>query len=369
MKHLFPGILFLIALNSVHTQNLIGNWNISSILYYNSSDEYILNPVRKYPNYGVKLNLNADGTFISYRTPGCGLDRFPPSVSGKYEIIDDHYIRFFIEKKVEEQVDIVNKDLGAFYYYKKEDGFVLLKSSGNLIQDKLLVNYRDVLISKEIEINEYHNVLDWKSTTFTTEDAVISNFLRANAMEDFEILYSQPVKYHRQKIYLIQGDNTCRYVLYDLASNQVALFDDSKITEINALVCRIDSDKKLKSKILKETLIPNRTTSDHNTLTAFLKNKKIQKVAYNQYFVNGGGWFTTIYFENERPIYVEFVQKVMYDTNERTSKMGYYLIAGSENNKVITRKIQMEAGELTFPKTHYERALRDVNTQLKKQML
>ena len=119
----------------------------------------------------------------------------------------------------------------------------------------------------------------------------------------------------------------------------MALFDDSKITEIDTLVFKIDTNKKLKTKILKETLIPDRTTSENNTLTAFLKNRKIQKVVYNQYFAHGGGWFTTIYFDNERPVYVEFVQKVMYGSEERFSKLGCYIITGSENSKkVITKK-------------------------------
>ena len=364
-------ILFflLLSLKSGYAQHLIGNWNISSILSNTSVEEFILFPVQNHYKYGSKLTLNADGTFVSYQTPGCGLDKFPPSVSGKYTIIDENYINFFLEKMDEEQTVIINKDLGTYYYYKKDDGFVLSKSKGNLIQDKLVVNYRDLLSSKENEIKEYNNLLEWKPTLFTTEDAVVSNCLLANKIKNFEILYGQPVKYHRQKIYLIQVENTYRYVLYDLANNQVALFDDSKVSEINALVFKIDTDKKLKTKILKETLIPDRTTSENNTFTAFLKNRKIQKVVYNQYFVHDGGWFTTIYFDNERPVYVEFVQKVMYGSEERISKIGCYIVVGNENNKkVITRKIQMETGELFFPKAHFERALRDVNAQLKKQI-
>ena len=369
MKKSFLLIIFLLSLNSGYTQNLIGSWNISSILSNTTVEEFTLFPVQNHYKYGTKLTLKPDGTFVSYQTPGCGLDKFPPSVSGKYKIIDENYISFFLEKKDEEQTVIINKDLGTYYCYKKDDGFVLSKSKGNLIQDKLVVNYRDLLSSKENEIKEYNNLLEWKPTLFTTEDAVVSNCLLANKIKNFEILYGQPVKYHRQKIYLIQVDNAYRYVLYDLANNQVALFDDSKITEIDTLVFKIDTNKKLKTKILKETLIPDRTTSENNTLTAFLKNRKIQKVVYNQYFAHGGGWFTTIYFDNERPVYVEFVQKVMYGSEERFSKLGCYIITGSENSKkVITKKYQMDTGELHFPKAHFERALRDVNAQLKKQI-
>ena len=369
MKKSFLLIIFLLSLNNGYTQNLIGNWNISSILSNTTVEEFTLFPVQNHYKYGTKLTLNVDGTFVSYRIPGCGLDEFPPSVSGKYKIIDENYISFFLEKKDEEQTVIINKDLGNYYYYKKDDGFVLSKSKGNLIQDKLVINYRDLLTAKENEIKAYNNVLEWKPTLFTTEDAVVSNCLLANKIKNFEIRYGQPVKYHRQKIFLIQVDNAYRYVLYDLANNQVALFDDSKITEIDILVFKIYTNKKLKTKILKETLIPDRTTSENNTLTAFLKNRKIQKVVYNQYFAHGGGWFTTIYFDNERPVYVEFIQKVMYGSDERISKLGCYIIIGSENSKkVITKKYQMDTGELYFPKTHFERALHDVNVQLKKQI-
>lgn len=368
MKKIILLLLFS-SLQNGFAQELIGNWNISSILSNTSTDEFTLFPLQNHYKYGTKLTLNTDGTFVSYRIPGCGLDRFPPSVSGKYTIIDENYINFFVEKMDEEQTIIINKELGNYYYYKKDNGFVLSKSKGNLIQDKLVVNYRDLLTSKENEIKLYTNILEWKPTLFTTEDAVVSNYLLANKIKNFEILYDQPVKYHKQKIYLIQVENTYRYVLYDLANNQVALFDESMIATIDSLVLKINTNKKLKAKILKEALIPDRTTSENNTLTAFLKNRELQKVAYYQYFVHGGGWFTTIYFDKEQPVYVEFTQKVMYGSDERISKLGCYILIGNDNSKkVITKKYQMDTGELYFPKTHFERALRDVNAQLNKQI-
>lgn len=368
MKKIILFLLFSFLQNGF-AQELIGNWNISPMLTHTTVEEFTLFPVQNHYKFGTKLALNADGTFVSYRIPGCGLDKFPPSVSGKYKIIDENYISFFLEKLVEEQTVEVNKDIGTFYYYKKDDGFVLSKSKGNLIQDKLVVNYRDLLTSKENEIKLFTNILEWKPTLFTTEEAIVSNCLLANKIKKFKILHGQLVKYYRQKIFIIQVEDSYRYVIYDAANNQVALLDESKIAEVDALVFKIDTNKKWKTKILKETLIPNSTTSENNTLTAFLKNRKIQKVVYNQYFVHGGGWFTTIYFENEQPVYVEFIQKVLYSSDERISKLGCYILIGNDNSKkVVTKKYQMDTGELYFPKTHFERALRDVNAQLNKQI-
>lgn len=366
MKKLFTVAVALLVFQTVVAQNLVGKWNSNSIMgNAYSPEEYVLQPIDAQRNeFGIILNLKPDGTFHSYRIPGCGQDRFPPSSSGKYTIIEENYIHFFLEKRKEINETSINQDLGNYYYYKKEDGFKLLKSSGNLERDKQIVYYKDLLSAKDTEIKAYANILDWKSTKLTEENDVVSFCLSEAGITNFEILFDQPVVNYLQIIFLVKVANDFRYVIYNKEYNQVALFDDKEINKINALISNIDSNKKLKIKVLKETFILQRTSSDHNTITVFQKKKKIQKAAYNQYFAQGGGWFTTIYFENETPVYVAFEQKSVYNEEIRSAIRGYYVL-DSTKNKIVTKIIKSETGDLYYPSEYIKRAMDDIKNQLK----
>jgi hypothetical protein len=326
MKKILTFGISLLFLHNIQAQKLVGKWEISSLIDNDyPPEEYILIPLKSNRKGGQDLILNKDGTFTSYRNPGCGQDRFPPSTSGKYTIIDENYISFFLERTFAEHETLINKDLGRYYYYPKNDGFNFIKSTGTLDHDKQIVYYRDLLSLKDKEIKQYENVLNWKQTTIKEEKEAVSFCLAENQIQNFEILYSKPVERYRQTIFLIKVGDEFRYVIYDKEYDRVALYDDYQINKINTLISDIDSDKKLKTKILKETYIPSRTSSEHNTITVYQKKEKIRKVVYNQYFVQGGGWFTTIYFENDEPIYVEFEEKTMYNQQELSSKIGCYI--------------------------------------------
>lgn len=366
MTKVFTVTITLLLIQTVFAQNLVGKWNSNAIMgNAYSPEEYVLQLIdaERY-EFGIILNLKPDGTFHSYRIPGCGQDRFPPSSSGKYTIIDENYIHFFLEKRNEINETSINQDLDNYYYYEKEDGFKLLKSSGNLERDKQIVYYKDLLSAKDTEIKAYANILDWKSTKLTEEKDVVSFCLGEAGITNFEILFEQPVVRYRQIIFLVKVNDEFRYVIYDKEYNQVALFDDTQINKINALISTIDSNKKLKIKVLKETFIPQRTSSDRNTITVFQKKKKIQKVAYNQYFAQGGGWFTTTYFENEIPVYVAFEQKSVYNEEERSSISGYY-VSDSTKNKIVTKIIKSETGDLYYPSEYVKRAMDDIKNQMK----
>lgn len=366
MKKLFTVAIALLVFQIVVAQNLVGKWNSNAIIgTAYSPEEYVLQAIdaQRY-EFGIILNLKPDGTFQSYRIPGCGQDRFPPSSSGKYTIIDENYIHFFLQSKQGEHETSINQDLGNYYYYKKEDGFKLLKSSGNLERDKQIVYYKDLLSAKDIEIKAYANILDWKSTKLTEEKDVISFCLSEAGITNFEILFDQPVVRYHQIIFLVKVNDEFRYVIYDKEYNQVALFDDMQINKTNTLISNIDSNKKLKVKVLKETFMLQRTSSDHNTVTVFQKKKKIQKVEYNQYFAQGGGWFTTIYFENDTPVYVAFEQKSVYNEETRSSIRGYYVLDGNKN-KIITKIIKSETGDLYYPSEYVKRAMDNIKNQLK----
>ncbi|MFC4818464.1 hypothetical protein [Flavobacterium sp. GCM10023249] len=356
----------LVLLQNLQAQQLVGKWISTNLIdSENQQEEYTLQPPSKGFQFGHGLTLNPDGTFYSYRIPGCGLDRNPPRTQGKYSIIDENYIHFFQEKKYEGAETLINKELGNFYYYQKETNFILVKSTGNLEQDKKNVLYRNLLTEKENELRNYENLLNWMPITIQLQDEtqLISNCLAENQINHYAILHYKPAAYQNQRIYLVQVGNDFKYVIYDIQHKRIALFDDHLITKTNTLVTAIDKDTNLKTTILKETYIPNRTSSENNTITVYRKKKKIEKIIYNQYFTNGGGWFTTFYFENDQPVYLEFEEKAVFNNREMASKIACY-ISDSKNAKIITKTIQSEVGKLYFPSEHYNRAINDVNQQL-----
>jgi hypothetical protein len=368
MKKILTFIISLLLLQDMYAQTLVGKWKINFLLDNNyPPDEYVLLPTKPDTlgyEFGSILILKPDGTFNSYSIPGCGQDRFPPSTYGKYTIIDENYINFFLEKKYKEHETLINKDFGKYYYYQKDDGFRFIKSSGNLERDKHVVYYRDLLSTKDKEIKEYENVLDWKQTKIKDEKEVVSFCLAENQIENFEILYSQPVERYRQTIFLIKVGNDFRYVIYDRDYNLVALYDDYQINKIIKLISDIDKDKNLKTKTLKETYIPQRTSSENNTITVYQKKNQVCKAVYNQNFIQGGGWFTTIYFENKETIYVKFEEKSIHNQEERSSIIGCYIL-DINKNKIITKTIKSETGEIHFPSDYYQRAMDDIKKQLK----
>lgn len=355
---------FLVPQN-IQAQSLVGKWNINSLIDNDyPPEEYVLLPTKNDANgyeFGLILILKSDGTFKSYRIPGCGQDRFPPSTYGKYAIIDENYISFFLERMYEKYETLINKDLGKYYYYRKGDSYHLLKSNGNLERDKQVVYYRDLLTAKDKEINEYENVLDWKQTKIKDEKEVVSFCLAENRIENFEILFSKHVQRYGQ-IFLIKVGNDFRYVIFDKDYDRVALYDDYQIKKTNKLISEIDNDKKLKSKKLKETYIQGKSSSENNTIIVYQKKKQIKKAVYNQY-VKGGGWVTTIYFENEKPIYVEYEEKSIYNEKESLSK-GWYIL-DIKRNKIITKTIKRELREIHFPSGDLQRALDEIKKQLK----
>lgn len=364
MKRIPVFIIALLLLQNIYAQSLTGKWTISSLIDTGDYlDAYVLLPTQpQVYDYGHILILNPDGTFRSHRVPGCGQDRYPPSTYGKYTVLDNNYIRFFLEKKHEQEEIIYNKDLGSYYYYPQAGGFGLLKSSGNLERDKQVVYYRDLLTTKDKEIKAYEHILNWEPTKIKDVQEAVSGYLTAAGMKNFEILYAQPVTKYDQTIFLIKTGNSLRYVIYDKTYNRIALYDDTRINSINRLTADIDGNNQLKTRPLKLIHMTPGIPAENQSIIVYESKKNIQKAVYNQNFIQGGGWYTTIYFENGLPVYVTYEERTASEGTERSSKIGCYLL-DTEQRKIITKTIRSEQGSIHFPDLYYKQAMDNINQQ------
>src|SRR5690554_1853710 len=364
MKKILTFTISLLLLQNIFAQDLVGKWNINSLIDNSyPPEEYILHPTKPDKNgivFGLRLILKSDGTFHSFRIPGCGQDRFPPSTFGKYTIIDENYISFFLEKRKGEYETLINQDLGKYYYSHKNGKFKFLKSKGNIERDKQTAYFRDLLYEKNSEINKYEdNALNWKYTGIKDEKEAASFCLLENQIENGEILYSRRVEGYNRTIILIQVESNFRFVVYEKGysgqgRNRIALYDDSKIKETDKLVAEIKNDKNLKIKTIKNSNESKQNLNNNSdiTLTLYQKKKKLHKAVYNKNTSysdkNGNVNNIAIYYQGEEPIYVEYLTKHISNQQERESITGFYIL-DFKNHKFITKPMKKDNGKNDYP--------------------
>lgn len=333
---------------------LNGKWRISTLIANSETKEYLLisQSPNRYENYGNNISINPDQTFISSYSAECGNDCFT-TTKGKYKIIDENYICFYLEEIIKRGEcsgnSIPNKDLGVYYYYKTENGFRLVRSSGNLEQDKKNVNYYNLIVAKKKEIEEFYYrdgqnqlIYNWKQTKLKDEKEVVAFCMTENEIKEYEILTSyndDPTL----KIILVKINNQFRYVLYDSWGNpMVSLYNDSNIKKIDGLVKGIDNDVSI-IKTVKRITNP-KNTSESKVITIFKKDGEINKVIYAGYYKYGqkiSVSITTIYLQNSTPILVVYL--VSPDQEKEVSETGLYALDW-QNNKVANIIIKHENG-------------------------
>jgi hypothetical protein len=227
-------------------------WRINKLISDAETKEYILTPQspNSFENYGNNIIFNQDQTFRSSYSAPCGNDCFT-STEGKYKIIDENYMCFYLDEITQSGEcsgnSKPNEDLGLFYYYKYENGFLLMKSSGSLEKDKMSAYYRDLIVKKREEIIQVEKSADigfamskynleifkWKQTYFKDEKKIVDFCMAENNIKKYEFLYHfKGDIYSYRDIMLVKVNNQFRYVLYDTRGEpKVCLYDDSKIKE------------------------------------------------------------------------------------------------------------------------------------------
>ncbi|HEY0091679.1 MAG TPA: hypothetical protein VGB43_04250 [Flavobacterium sp.] len=338
--------------------DLNGKWRIDKLITDEAATEYTLYP--QDPNqgssYGNNISLNGDQTFISSYSADCGNDCFTTTL-GKFKVIDRNYICFYLEKisrSGECSGDSQpNNDLGLYYYYKDRNVIRLVKSAGNIEDDKRKEYYRTLLAAKQEEINMFdensiiHWLNSWKHTNLTNEDDIIRFCMAENNIKGYEVLHrlkSDP--YRATIIFLVEINKELRYVIYEPNYRRVSLYEDTEINRIDKIVSEIDSQKALSRRSFKEPFSPLTSSSDQNTITLYSNGQDVRKAVYLKIFANGGQRLTTtMYIRNSTPIYVNY-DRLNYNENDKlTSRTGMYILDW-KNNKAAIKTIEKGAGAL-----------------------
>jgi len=356
------------ATHNSQIKSLEGKWKINMLIANSETKEYILRKQSpdRFDNYGFNISLNTDQTFVSDYSAECGNDCFT-TTKGKYKIINENYICFYLQD-IERNGDCSgneqpNKDLGLYYYYKEENGFHLLKSSGTLEQDQKNRHYRDLIVAKSEEIAEFDKkrpnpfMFNWKATQIKDENQLVAFCMAENQIDDYEVLYSYKVSTTRNVI-LVKIDHRLRYVVYDTwGEPKVCLYNDSKIEEINEFVKKVDGDKSLNIEV-KKTTIAIVAPSENKTITVFKKKQEIAKVLFAMNYKMGDkmvAYTCAIYFQNAIPVYLDY--QLSTESNNQVSRTGLYVFDW-QNNKDATITIQQDLGKIE-KQLYYEKPVVD----------
>jgi len=366
--------------NVVHNSEITalqGKWRINHLIINSEIKEYGLSPQNPdiFKNYGNNVSLNTNLTFVSDYSAPCGNDCFT-TTKGKYKIIDENYICFYLEEITRRgdcsENSQPNKDLGLFYYYKNNNNFNLIKSYGTLERDKKNVEYGDLIVAKYKDLNNSDYIsnsylLSWKQTNLNDINEIVAFCMAENQIKDYKFLYYKNTDEYRSSfVALVKINDEFHYILYDGGNKQVSLYDDSQINKIAKLVNEIDKIKSLKSISFKEAYDPKTSSSNKNTITVYKKKNEIYKVLQVKYFQNSESTYcTTIYFQNLKPFYIEY-QRV--DINNKISKMGFYVLDW-EKSKVVNKSIIQEAGQIDTSIYREKQNINKILDEVKKQNL
>ena len=145
MKHIILLLLLGVCSSAFAQKKIIGKWYLIELFgERNPVEMYRLQRTTK-ATAGYLIDFAKDKTFYSTYFAPCGLDCFV-NTKGTYKRIDRHYLSFHVdtfsaygggcEKTEREKIDT---DLGKYYVYFSSSGILyLIKSTGNLEQDKQL---------------------------------------------------------------------------------------------------------------------------------------------------------------------------------------------------------------------------------------
>lgn len=374
---------FDVVKHNASISDLQGNWNSNELIEKDGTKAYFLYPINSNGyNYGNHISIKADQTFECFYTAFCGNDCFTKT-KGKYKIIDKNYICFYLEEITKtgdcSENSESNIDLGLYFYYKKDKIFYLVKSNGNLKQDKKDIDYRDLITAKRKEIEKFHKrsggsnyaMFDWKRTDVTDEKQIVANCMVENKIKNYELLYyDKGDKYSTEAIALVKINGEFRYMIYNTwGKPMTSLYNDSKVLQIDTLINKIDDDKSLKIKTFQEKNKPEEISPDKKTITVLKKGKEIYKVIYEKYpkdIEHSAVSTQTFYFQNSVPIYADTQYAFVGTENNRTEKKGLYVLDW-ENNRALIKSMSNGGMYLTIDRIKSE--LNRIMEEIKRQNL
>lgn len=355
MKKLLILNLLILMFQYSEAQSLIGKWKINTLITKAETEEYILFPNNegKLGFYGNNLFINSDGTFTSSYGAPCGNDCFTTTV-GKYEFKDNTHIRFHLEK-ITRQGECIgssepNLDLGLFYIHNDKDKTRLIKSNGNIQQDKMKISYWDLCDSVYEETKKYENIISWEWLPPNNFDRnslndVIAFYMNKHNIKSYEILYSRVSSDNRFIIAIVDIEHKINAILQPIGYGQVGLYSNDIINDINKTINEINNSKKLK--VVNRKNLYDEKANSNTTINAFYKKKQILKFIHKEDFTNESSIITTIYFQNENPIYFE-VKKIIKQNEIETFSTIVFYVRDWSNNNIIIKEVQNNAGEIRF---------------------
>ncbi len=334
---------------------LQGSWKIDKLITQKPAKEYILSKrdESKGNQYGNNITFKPDGTFFSDYSAPCGNDCFGSS-TGKYKIINESYICILLEHEWRHgncdfsDLDSTNKisaydkklrlDLGVFRVYKDSGRIQLFNSDGNPKEDKKKLEYIEMLTQKSEEISNcfpsshrylnWHEMIDSNSQTKVTD--VVNFITNKLAIDDYQVLSDRD--FGNEHLILLKIKNEFRYILFKNSSIrnkafEVALYENSFFENLENFASKIDKNRTLKKKVIKEREYNSHNSQLKNTISLFSKNGEPQKLIYDIY--NGLGYFKMIfYIDDGKPTIVKI-------ENEKSGNFTYYVYSELSQGAVM----------------------------------
>jgi hypothetical protein len=206
--------------------NMFDTWRINDLMGVRDLEEYSIVKMGKY-HLGYMFVLNHDGTFLIRDLPQCGNGIFK-NISGSFILIDDTHIRFMLNRisyssysKEDNSEEEPNVDLGIFYIYQDSKSIRLIKSNGNLQDDKDKMLYTEML--KTFDENWKTYEYSWVNTNENMPEEVVKDYLgnKLTGLSDYKIVYSKKEGYG--ELFLVRKDEDFHYVLYNGIKQKVSL--------------------------------------------------------------------------------------------------------------------------------------------------
>src|SRR5690606_19422676 len=363
MKNILFFFIMFLSIMIVKAQGLTGEWMINLNISEQEIDEYIMFKPNNKKAYGNYITLNQNKTFSTYTRQECGSSCYY-TTSGIYEMVGENHIRFIIKSILksrfcEEKDYNPNKDIGLYYINREEDRMILLKSNGNIENDK-----QNVIYSKMItdffnfqRMFPLGNRISSAKIEKMSEKDMVHSYLKKIGYTDFEYLFSKNVGYggfSKITIAKIEGEFQYLYLDFSYPNNYyLSIFNYEPIKKTDRLVDKINSDNELKVVNLDDSSI-SKSINDFSHLKIYTKSEKklVEKIIhqeFNKYY----DLATIYYLVNEIPIYIE-QNYDMKRASDRPAQNSFYIVDWNTNKYILKKE---NYGSRKFEKEKWEKII------------